>query len=119
MNYESSRIQDIRVEARLKALRAAKEKAAAMVEALGAKLGRVLTINEHSPPNPWRSPASQDGTTASTEFLRITFGGVSDAEKKEAAVGLLCRGHDGDGQDRGSTASVLIRCSSSSGFILC
>ena len=66
MNYESSRIQDIRAEARLKALRAAKEKAAAMAEALGAKLGRVLTINEHSSTEPWRSPASNVNFIQST-----------------------------------------------------
>jgi uncharacterized protein YggE len=58
MNYESSRILEIRAEARLKALRAAKEKAAAMADALGAKLGRVLTVSEQSSAEPWRSPAS-------------------------------------------------------------
>jgi len=44
---ESSRIHELRAETRLKALQAAKEKAAAMAEAVGAKLGRVITINEH------------------------------------------------------------------------
>lgn len=58
MNYESSRIQEIRAETRLKALKAAKDKAAAMAEALGANLGKVLTINEHSSAEPWRSPLS-------------------------------------------------------------
>ena len=46
--YDASKKYDVRKETRLKALAAAREKAAAMAEALGAKLGRVMTINENS-----------------------------------------------------------------------
>jgi uncharacterized protein YggE len=45
--FESSRIHEVRAETRLKALKVAQEKAAAMAEVVGAKLGRVLVINEH------------------------------------------------------------------------
>lgn len=45
--FGSSRIPDIRAETRLKALKIAKDKAADMAAIVGAKLGPVLTINEH------------------------------------------------------------------------
>ncbi len=48
-NFESSQIHEIRAETRLKALRAAKEKAKAMAEAVDAKLGKVITIKEDAP----------------------------------------------------------------------
>jgi hypothetical protein len=57
-NLESSRAQQLRAEARLKALEVARNKAAAMAAALGAKLGRVLKIEEHAQREPW-----QDGTS--------------------------------------------------------
>jgi len=44
--FESSRIRELRAETRLQALRAARDKAQAMAEALGAKLGPVVTIEE-------------------------------------------------------------------------
>jgi uncharacterized protein len=66
MSYESSRMQEVRTDTRLKALRVAKEKAAAMADALGAKLVRVLTINEHSSAEPWRSPLSNANFVQST-----------------------------------------------------
>lgn len=44
---ESSKIHEVRAETRLKALQAAKNKAEAMAEVVGAKLGQVLTIDEH------------------------------------------------------------------------
>ena len=47
-SFESSRIHDVRADTRLKALKVAKDKAASMAEVVGAKLGRVLTINEHA-----------------------------------------------------------------------
>lgn len=65
-SFESSRTQEIRAESRLKALRVARDKAAAMAEALGAKLARVLTINEHSSAEPWRNPMSNVSFTQST-----------------------------------------------------
>jgi uncharacterized protein YggE len=57
-NFESSHIRDIRVDTRLKALQAAKQKAMAMAEAAGAKLGRVWSINEHSASDSGRSAMS-------------------------------------------------------------
>jgi Protein of unknown function (DUF541) len=47
--FQSSRIQEIRAETRLKALQAAREKAAALAKTVGAKLGRVLKTDEHVP----------------------------------------------------------------------
>ncbi|MHC4401129.1 MAG: SIMPL domain-containing protein [Planctomycetota bacterium] len=46
-SFESSKIHQLRADTRLKALQAAKEKAAAMAEVVGAKLGPVVTIQEH------------------------------------------------------------------------
>jgi len=51
--FESSRMQEVRAETRLKALQVAKAKAEAMAQVLGAKAGRVLTINEHLPGQRW------------------------------------------------------------------
>lgn len=48
-SLHSSQIYEIRKETRLKALRIAKEKAIAMLEIVGAKIGKVLTINELQP----------------------------------------------------------------------
>jgi uncharacterized protein len=76
MNYESSRIQEVRNETRLKALRVAKEKATAMAEALGTKPGRVLTINEHSSVEPSRSLLSNANfvqSTAPADLATETF----------------------------------------------
>jgi uncharacterized protein YggE len=47
VSFESSEVHKLRAETRLKALRIAKDKAAAMAGELGAKLGKVLTIDEH------------------------------------------------------------------------
>lgn len=44
--FEASRFVELRKQARLQALAVAKEKAAAMTEALGARAGRVLNIEE-------------------------------------------------------------------------
>ena len=46
-SYQYSKIHETRAETRLEALKIAKEKAAALAEVGGAKLGKVLTINEH------------------------------------------------------------------------
>ena len=46
-NFESSNIHQVRADTRLKALQAAKDKAAAFAEVVGEKLGSVLTIREH------------------------------------------------------------------------
>jgi uncharacterized protein YggE len=47
--FQSTRIQEVRAETRLKALQAAREKAAALARAIGAKLGKVLKVDEHVP----------------------------------------------------------------------
>lgn len=49
LTFESSRLHELRAETRLKALRIAREKAEAMVKELGAKLGKVIRIDEHQP----------------------------------------------------------------------
>lgn len=46
-SFSSSKMYEIRAETRLKAMRAARDKAAAMAEAVGAELGPVITIDEH------------------------------------------------------------------------
>jgi len=51
-NLESSRIQELRAQTRLKALQVARDKADAMATALGAKLGQVLKIEEYQPQAP-------------------------------------------------------------------
>ncbi len=51
-SFASSRIHEIRAETRLKALQAAKDKAEAMVQIVGAKLGGVLTIDEYAQDGP-------------------------------------------------------------------
>lgn len=57
-SFESSKIHDVRADTRLQALLAAKKKAQAMAEAVGAGLGRALTINEHSDNRGFGSPLS-------------------------------------------------------------
>ena len=57
-NFESSRIHEVRAQARLDALRVAREKAMAMAEVVGAKVARVLTVNEHPPGERSQSPMS-------------------------------------------------------------
>lgn len=47
--FQSTRIQEARAEARLKALHAAREKAAALAMVVGAKLGKVVKVDEHLP----------------------------------------------------------------------
>ncbi|HEX5104550.1 MAG TPA: SIMPL domain-containing protein [Pirellulaceae bacterium] len=53
-HLESSEYHKLRAQTRLEAVKAAREKAAAMTELLGAKLGRVLRIAE--PRENWSSP---------------------------------------------------------------
>ncbi len=57
-SFESSKIHDVRAETRLQALVAAKSKAQAMAEVVGAKLGKVLTINEHAENRGFGNPLS-------------------------------------------------------------
>ena len=57
-SYESSQIHDVRAETRLKAMAEAKKKAAEMARVVGAELGKVLVINEHSPNQRYFSPMS-------------------------------------------------------------
>jgi len=48
-HYESSSLEEVQFETRLKAMQAAKEKAQALVEVVGEKLGIVLTVSEFPP----------------------------------------------------------------------
>jgi hypothetical protein len=60
--FESTRIHEIRAKTRLEALKLAKDKAEKMAAVVGAKLGPVITINEHAPQSSnWREYASQNG----------------------------------------------------------
>jgi len=54
-SFATSRMHEVRTETRLKALKVARDKAAAMAEVVGAKLGKVLTIDEHSSGSRWMS----------------------------------------------------------------
>lgn len=65
-SFESSKMQDIRAETRLQALVAAKKKAQAMAEVVGARLGKVLTINEHSENRGFANPYSNAAFVHST-----------------------------------------------------
>jgi hypothetical protein len=49
VEFQSSRIQDVRAETRLKALQIAREKAVALAAVVDARLGEVLTVDEHWP----------------------------------------------------------------------
>jgi uncharacterized protein YggE len=57
-SFESSRMHEIRAETRLKALAAAKKKAADMAQVVDAKLGRILNIQEHPANQRYFSPMS-------------------------------------------------------------
>jgi uncharacterized protein len=65
-SFESSRIHEVRAETRLKALAAARDKAEAMAQVVGAKLGRAITINEHSQDNRGQNPFSNASFVQST-----------------------------------------------------
>jgi uncharacterized protein YggE len=59
-SFETSRFTELRKQTRLQALAAAKEKAEAMTQALGARVGRVLTIEEEEPERERWSTRSQN-----------------------------------------------------------
>lgn len=54
-SFGSSIFHEVRAKTRLDALRAARDKAAAMAEVVDAELGSALTINEHSQGDMWGS----------------------------------------------------------------
>ena len=77
-NYESSKQREVRAETRVKALQTAKQKAGVMAEALGAKLGPVLSINEHPATDSGRGYASNSNvsyaqSTPSVDVATETF----------------------------------------------
>lgn len=65
-SFQTSRLHEIRAETRLRALRVAKEKAEAMAEAVGAELGRVITINENA------QGGQRAVTTSNNKFIQST-----------------------------------------------
>ena len=74
--FESSKIHEARSDTRLKALTTAKRKAAAMAEAVGAKLGKVLTIKEHPENGRFGNPMSNNisfGSQPSADSSSDTF----------------------------------------------
>jgi hypothetical protein len=70
-SFESTSIHELRQETRLKAIAIAKEKAEAMTAALGVKLGRVLTIEEHLPQSSMQSFASNSARIHGGENLPV------------------------------------------------
>src|SRR5262245_45437779 len=68
-SLESSQYLEMRAQTRLEAVKVARQKAAAMTELLGAKLGRVLRIAE--PVENWNNPG---------HFNNMAFAGVRQAE---------------------------------------
>ena len=60
--YEATNIHQVREQTRLQAIEMAKQKAAAMAKAAGAKLGEVLTIREHPPTSSGTVPFSNANT---------------------------------------------------------
>ena len=79
-HLESSEYLKLRTQTRLDAVKAAKEKAAAMTELLGAKLGRVLRIAE--PRETWSNPYSNVGNN-------FAFSAPRAAEPDEAPARSL------------------------------
>ena len=65
-SFESSHVHQVRAETRLKAMKMAKDKATAMAESVGAKLGRVLTISERAKDGGWQNGASNSVFVDST-----------------------------------------------------
>ena len=65
-SYEATNIHQVREQTRLQAIEVAKQKAAAMAKAAGAKLGEVLTIQEH--------PPTSSGMTALSNANTINVG---------------------------------------------
>ena len=57
-SFKSTRMQEVRSEARTKAVQVAKTKAEAMARVAGATLGKVITLNEHNPTSSWQNPMS-------------------------------------------------------------
>ena len=80
----SSKIPEVRAEIRLEAMKVAKEKATAMAAAVGAGLGRVLTIDEHgsrgnrlNPFNPSPNVGSRPSADLATDkFVPCTISAV-------------------------------------------
>lgn len=70
-SFESTSIHELRQETRLKAITIAKEKAEAMTAALGVKLGRVLTIEEHLPQSSMQSLTSNSARIHGGENLPV------------------------------------------------
>lgn len=59
-SYESSRLHEVRFETRLKALKAAQDKAAAMAEVVGSQIGLAITIEEYEAERPWINSVSNN-----------------------------------------------------------
>jgi hypothetical protein len=77
-SFDTTRRHELRTETRLKALAAAKKKAAEMTTALGAALGKVLTIEEEKPSRSFQTFASNlaapdEGDRAPEDVASGTF----------------------------------------------
>ncbi|HEX8296983.1 MAG TPA: SIMPL domain-containing protein [Chthoniobacteraceae bacterium] len=87
VGFQSSRIHEVRATTRLQALKLAKEKAAEMAAVLEAKLGKVLTIDEHPP------EGATDFSTRSMSNSVVAFdpagGGLADVASGTFAPGAI------------------------------
>ena len=78
VQFETAKLREHRDEARLKAIRAAREKATAMAGELGAKLASVHSIVESTTPH-WHSPLQNT----------VSFSGRAAASSDTLAAGLI------------------------------
>ncbi|MCC6699653.1 MAG: SIMPL domain-containing protein [Candidatus Hydrogenedentes bacterium] len=92
-SLESSRVHELRIEARKKATEIAREKAEAMVTQLGGRLGRVLSVEEYRPDFSRQAP-----------FSNGVFFEQPDANAPDIQEGTLAPG------------SIEVRCSISAVF---
>lgn len=71
-HFETSKLEELRWDARLEALAIAEKKADAMARTVGAKLGKAITIEENPRPQPL---PYQRGMLANTSFFAEGIGG--------------------------------------------
>ncbi len=76
--FESSELRKYKDEARVKAIRAAREKAAAFAQELGQSIGKAITISERSI-NSWNNPASN---------IVVASDGESESDDNRAAFAV-------------------------------
>ena len=68
-SFGTSQVHDLRAKTRIQAMEKAKEKAAALCEAAGAKLGKVISIDER---DPWQKDRWGQQSMHSNGYLNVT-----------------------------------------------